>query len=197
MELVRLDDYRWLIPKHGKMRVDGLVFAGGQHDLFDLDVVVDRRGLVRAHPQVLRLDGRDRVKLPETARESRREPPRPLLEHGDRVDVAEAPARRLVHEALVPLETRTFTLEDVRVVLPAPHGEEDRAIVHDVGFPDAVRRDAILRRAVEAFTLGVLVLVRVRRDDRQAPPQSQSQQTCAQSDLMTHGRYPPKGRVRN
>src|SRR5688572_7427228 len=27
MELVRLDDYRWLIPKHGKMRVDGLVFA--------------------------------------------------------------------------------------------------------------------------------------------------------------------------
>jgi tRNA-splicing ligase RtcB len=27
MELVRLDQYRWLIPKHGKMRVDGLVFA--------------------------------------------------------------------------------------------------------------------------------------------------------------------------
>ena len=27
MELVRLDEYRWLIPKHGKMRVDGLVFA--------------------------------------------------------------------------------------------------------------------------------------------------------------------------
>ena len=27
MEIVRLDDYRWLIPKHGKMRVDGLVFA--------------------------------------------------------------------------------------------------------------------------------------------------------------------------
>jgi tRNA-splicing ligase RtcB len=27
VELVRLDDYRWLIPKHGKMRVDGLVFA--------------------------------------------------------------------------------------------------------------------------------------------------------------------------
>jgi tRNA-splicing ligase RtcB len=27
MELIRLDDYRWLIPKHGKMRVDGLVFA--------------------------------------------------------------------------------------------------------------------------------------------------------------------------
>jgi tRNA-splicing ligase RtcB (3'-phosphate/5'-hydroxy nucleic acid ligase) len=27
MELVRLDSYRWLIPKHGKMRVDGLVFA--------------------------------------------------------------------------------------------------------------------------------------------------------------------------
>ena len=27
MEVVRLDDYRWLIPKHGKMRVDGLVFA--------------------------------------------------------------------------------------------------------------------------------------------------------------------------
>ena len=27
MELVRLDDYRWLIPKHGRMRVDGLVFA--------------------------------------------------------------------------------------------------------------------------------------------------------------------------
>jgi tRNA-splicing ligase RtcB len=27
MELVRLDAYRWLIPRHGKMRVDGLVFA--------------------------------------------------------------------------------------------------------------------------------------------------------------------------
>jgi tRNA-splicing ligase RtcB (3'-phosphate/5'-hydroxy nucleic acid ligase) len=27
MELVRLDPYRWLIPKHGRMRVDGLVFA--------------------------------------------------------------------------------------------------------------------------------------------------------------------------
>ena len=27
MELVQLDEYRWLIPKHGKMRVDGLVFA--------------------------------------------------------------------------------------------------------------------------------------------------------------------------
>jgi tRNA-splicing ligase RtcB len=27
MELIRLDEYRWLIPKHGKMRVDGLVFA--------------------------------------------------------------------------------------------------------------------------------------------------------------------------
>ncbi|MGW8266223.1 MAG: RtcB family protein [Longimicrobiales bacterium] len=27
MELVRLDPYRWLIPKQGKMRVDGLIFA--------------------------------------------------------------------------------------------------------------------------------------------------------------------------
>jgi tRNA-splicing ligase RtcB len=27
MELIRLDPYRWLIPKHGKMRVDGLIFA--------------------------------------------------------------------------------------------------------------------------------------------------------------------------
>ena len=27
IELVRLDDYRWLIPRQGRMRVDGLVFA--------------------------------------------------------------------------------------------------------------------------------------------------------------------------
>jgi tRNA-splicing ligase RtcB len=27
VELVRLDNYRWLIPKQGKMRVDGLIFA--------------------------------------------------------------------------------------------------------------------------------------------------------------------------
>ena len=27
MELVRLDPYRWLIPRQGKMRVDGLIFA--------------------------------------------------------------------------------------------------------------------------------------------------------------------------
>jgi len=27
MELVRLDPYRWLIPREGKMRVDGLIFA--------------------------------------------------------------------------------------------------------------------------------------------------------------------------
>jgi tRNA-splicing ligase RtcB (3'-phosphate/5'-hydroxy nucleic acid ligase) len=27
MELRRLDDHRWLIPRHGRMRVDGLVFA--------------------------------------------------------------------------------------------------------------------------------------------------------------------------
>jgi tRNA-splicing ligase RtcB (3'-phosphate/5'-hydroxy nucleic acid ligase) len=27
MELTRLDDHRWLIPRHGKMRVDGLIFA--------------------------------------------------------------------------------------------------------------------------------------------------------------------------
>jgi tRNA-splicing ligase RtcB len=27
VELIRLDEYRWLIPRHGKMRVDGLVFA--------------------------------------------------------------------------------------------------------------------------------------------------------------------------
>lgn len=27
MELVRVDDYRWLIPRHGEMRVDGLIFA--------------------------------------------------------------------------------------------------------------------------------------------------------------------------
>jgi tRNA-splicing ligase RtcB len=27
MELVRLDPYRWLIPKQGNMRVDGLIFA--------------------------------------------------------------------------------------------------------------------------------------------------------------------------
>ena len=27
MELVRLDPYRWLIPKQGKMRAEGLVYA--------------------------------------------------------------------------------------------------------------------------------------------------------------------------
>jgi len=27
LELVRLDPYRWLIPRKGKMRVDGLIFA--------------------------------------------------------------------------------------------------------------------------------------------------------------------------
>ncbi len=27
MELVRVDEYRWLIPRQGKMRVDGLIFA--------------------------------------------------------------------------------------------------------------------------------------------------------------------------
>ena len=27
MEVQRLDDYRWRIPKHGGMRVDGIVYA--------------------------------------------------------------------------------------------------------------------------------------------------------------------------
>src|SRR5687768_8424542 len=27
LELVQLDDYRWLVPQQGKMRVDGLIFA--------------------------------------------------------------------------------------------------------------------------------------------------------------------------
>ena len=27
MELQRIDDYRWRIPKHGGMRVDGIVYA--------------------------------------------------------------------------------------------------------------------------------------------------------------------------
>ena len=37
MELVRLDPYRWLIPKQGKMRVDGLIFA-------DRNLIRDIRG---------------------------------------------------------------------------------------------------------------------------------------------------------
>jgi len=37
MELVRLDAYRWLIPRRGKMRVDGLIFA-------DRNLIRDIRG---------------------------------------------------------------------------------------------------------------------------------------------------------
>jgi len=37
MELVRLDPYRWLIPRQGKMRVDGLIFA-------DQKLIEDIRG---------------------------------------------------------------------------------------------------------------------------------------------------------
>lgn len=35
MQVERLDEYRWRIPRHGKMRVDGLIFAS-QHLMDDL-----------------------------------------------------------------------------------------------------------------------------------------------------------------
>jgi tRNA-splicing ligase RtcB len=37
MELERIDDYRWRIPKHGGMRVDGIVYA-------DAGMIDDLRG---------------------------------------------------------------------------------------------------------------------------------------------------------
>ena len=30
MKIEQIDDYRWRIPRHGKMRVDGRVFASGR-----------------------------------------------------------------------------------------------------------------------------------------------------------------------